>query len=437
MTTPDTFGRDLSRWLHEESEHRVPDHLSEVLVQTAATRQRPWWSSPERWLSMQATARFAPAAPRLYWLVLVGVVVGALIAAALLAGLGRPRLPAPFGPARNGDFVFSANGDIYRFDPADGSMEPLVIGESWDFGAAFSRDGTRLAFGRGVDPATVTPGADPGFVIALADADGTNVHEVTDTLLGNCWSDWSPDGRFDVFRTERPGGYGLLNVLDIERGTVETIDPGISVRCGPISYRPPTGAEIIFRGDSGTTHGVFAIHPDGTGFRQVNKEFPTCDCDTGLISPDGRYLVVDRWSTSGVVGMWLLDLETGDERRLPMPSRHFARGGTFSPDGTMIAFPMLHGIAPNQNAYQVAIAPIEGTENAQTLGPEIELPANGSDESFVSITFTPDGQQVIAAYPDDPASTNNTIWLLPIDGSPGREIGGGTFASLDIQRLAP
>ena len=56
MTTRDTFGRDLSRWLHEDAEHRVSDHLGEVLVRTAATRQRPWWSSPERWLPMDSVA---------------------------------------------------------------------------------------------------------------------------------------------------------------------------------------------------------------------------------------------------------------------------------------------------------------------------------------------------------------------------------------------
>ena len=35
MTTRDTFGRDLSLWLREEGEHRVPDHLAEVLVRSA------------------------------------------------------------------------------------------------------------------------------------------------------------------------------------------------------------------------------------------------------------------------------------------------------------------------------------------------------------------------------------------------------------------
>ena len=64
MSTNDMFGQELSTWLQEEGEHRVPDHLREVLVRTAATRQRPWWSSPERWLPMQTTLRLVPV-PRI------------------------------------------------------------------------------------------------------------------------------------------------------------------------------------------------------------------------------------------------------------------------------------------------------------------------------------------------------------------------------------
>ena len=298
---------------------------------------------------MQATARFAPAPPRLGWLVLVLLLVLALVATAILLGVGRPRLPNPFGPARNGDFAFSADGDIYRFDPTSGRQTPLITGPSWDFGAGFSRDGSRMTFGRlPGDPSKAPKDVDLGMIIMMANADGTNVRELTPSTYGNCWSDWSPDGQHLVFRTERPDPYGVLNVLDVDAGTFQTIDPGTSVRCGPIAYRPPTGAEIIFRGDDGYDHGVFAIRPTEAGFRRVNTERPACDCDTGGLSPDGRYMAIDRWDVTGIVRLWLLDLDTGSERRLPMPELHFARGGTFSPDGSTIAFPMLHRIGPDQ-----------------------------------------------------------------------------------------
>ena len=93
MTTNDVFGRNLSTWLHEDAEHHVPDHLAEVLQRTAATRQRPAWSSLERWLPMDTTLRPRtlplPSAGRL-------LLVAALLILAALAviAIGRMAIPA-------------------------------------------------------------------------------------------------------------------------------------------------------------------------------------------------------------------------------------------------------------------------------------------------------------------------------------------------------
>jgi dipeptidyl aminopeptidase/acylaminoacyl peptidase len=437
MTQHDGFDRTVATWLDGEAGQGSPDYLDDVLVRTARIRQRPAWSSLERWLPMQATARFAPAVPRVGGLVVVVALVLALIAVALFAGVGRTPLPAPFGPARNGDFAFSADGDIFRFDPVAGTRTALVTGAPWDFGTTFSRDGTRFAFGRlSGDPSQV-PDTELGMIVAVADPDGGRVRELTPYVYGNCWSDWSPNGHDLVFRTERPDHYGLLNVLNVDAGTVRTIDPGVSVRCSALGYRAPGGAEIVFRGDTATSHAIYAIHPDGTGLRVLNTEHPVCDCDTGVLSSDGRLLAVDRWDDGVAVRLWLLDLDSGTERRVALPDDHFARGGVFSPDSSLIAFPMLHRIGPRQNAYTVAVAPVDGSSPVRTLGPEIELPATDTDEAFASISFAPDGSALIVGYPDDPSSTTNSLWLLPLDGSIGRIVGSGTFASLEIQRRAP
>ena len=105
MTLNDGFERTVSDWLDEQAGHGMPGYLDEVLARTTRTRQRPAWSSLERWLpvdlstrrsmfarvDLDATHRIAP--PR------------------RLAHRGRrrargrfaPPLPAPFGLARNGD----------------------------------------------------------------------------------------------------------------------------------------------------------------------------------------------------------------------------------------------------------------------------------------------------------------------------------------------
>ena len=98
------FARFVSVWLDERAGSNSPGYLDEILARTLRTRQRPAWSSLERWLPMETTLRLN-AVPRFAWLFVVLTVV---IALALIAVVGsRPhKLPSLFGPARNGTIVF-------------------------------------------------------------------------------------------------------------------------------------------------------------------------------------------------------------------------------------------------------------------------------------------------------------------------------------------
>ena len=62
MTQHDGFDRTLSAWLDEQAGHGTPTYLGDVLARTIRTRQRPAWSSLERWLPVQMTfsGRLAP-----------------------------------------------------------------------------------------------------------------------------------------------------------------------------------------------------------------------------------------------------------------------------------------------------------------------------------------------------------------------------------------
>ena len=133
MTNDEQFGRSLSAWLDEEARSRVPAHLAEVLVHTTATRQRAWWSSPERWLPVQTTLRLSPA-PRVIWILVVLALVIALGAVgALVVGSRQHPLPPPFGPARNGVIVYGGlDLDIHALDLATGVTTSLVAGSEGD-----------------------------------------------------------------------------------------------------------------------------------------------------------------------------------------------------------------------------------------------------------------------------------------------------------------
>ena len=53
----DRFQQELPDILTAIAAPRMPDYVDDLLAQAAATRQRPRWTFPERWLPMGAIAR--------------------------------------------------------------------------------------------------------------------------------------------------------------------------------------------------------------------------------------------------------------------------------------------------------------------------------------------------------------------------------------------
>src|SRR6266516_1649044 len=106
MTQNDGFDRIVSTWLDDQAGRGAPDYLDEILVRTSGTRQRPAWSSLERWLPVQLTfaARLAPI-PRLAWAVAVLAMLVLAIVALVAAGVGQRHLPH-FGAAGNGQIAY-------------------------------------------------------------------------------------------------------------------------------------------------------------------------------------------------------------------------------------------------------------------------------------------------------------------------------------------
>ena len=193
MSANDPLARPLSAWLHEEAAYHVPDHLAEVLRQTAATRQRPAWSSLERWLPLDTTVRpHLVMLPRLGRVLLVAALIIALAALAIVAAGSYRRLPDPFGLAANGEIAYAADGDILVADP-DGTHDHAVVsGPSTDFAVAYTRDGTGLMFLRAVSPheATLMIAAPDGSRIRLDHAGAPDRRDLVRPVAG-----WSVAGR--------------------------------------------------------------------------------------------------------------------------------------------------------------------------------------------------------------------------------------------------
>lgn len=397
MTRNDGFGRTVSNWLDEEAQGGAPTYLDEVLVQTARIRQRPAWSSLERWLPVQATLRIAPV-PTVWFLVVLALIL-AFGAAVLVAG-SQPRLPEPFGLARNGSIAYGApDGDIHIIDPVRGVSSAVIAGPTIDLAPTFSRDGSRLIFARQADVAG-------RHLIVLAKADGSGSRRLTEPLTNLTWFAWSPDGTRVAVVSDLQDGPALW-VLDIDQMTTRVLSRGMEAEA--VQWRPD-GRDLVFRGlrpgPGPATYGLYLIGADGAGLRPIVPPTDSAagDWQSPALSPDGTRIIYTQWDEVGG-RLWVVGVDGGRVQKLafdgPLSSDYYAR---WSPDGKQIVFHRWSG-----ETFHLAVAPAGGGHAVQ-LGPGM-LQAQGA----ASAEFSPDGTNVIARYPD-----GSTRILGVTDGSEER-----------------
>lgn len=359
---------------------------------------------------------------------LVAAILLALLGALVLyAGSTQHRLPAPFGPARNGLLLTSADGDIFAIDPVTLAKHTVVGGDTFDFGPNFSRDGTKFMFLRGAP--SDCGRSDCGLMLMVANADGSGVRALTPGLRALDWQDWSPDGSQIAIDAATPTMKGhVLMVVNTDGSGTHTFDLGRPIH--EMSWLPPDGKEIVFRGEQlnpgDPPVGIFAVDVATGAVRQVVVRPPhsSDDFQSVAVSPDGTRIGYRDDGAAGGVREHIYDVRTGLDTILRGPLGQ--AGGGFSPDGSKLVF--VRGVPPDK--FQLMVAPVDGSRPATALGPVV---GQGSDgPSINNYSWTPDGTAILANYDAEKLGL-----LLPIDGSPPVELIRGDLALAGYQRLAP
>jgi dipeptidyl aminopeptidase/acylaminoacyl peptidase len=426
VNADDPFDRTVAEWLRLDPEHRVPEHLDAVLSATSSQRQRAAWRTAERWLP-EAFASRPRLVPATAFRAVAGFAVATLLLLAILAlaaGSRRP-LPPPFGLARNGAIVASANGDIFSIDATTRTATPLITGDALDFGPVFSRDGTKLLFLR--SPNLVPT---PGLALVVANRDGTSPREITRPVDGLDQVDWSPDGTRIVFLS-RVGGRGFINIVTADGGRLTTLDVGRPA--DQVAWLPPGGDEILFRGEqqigSDPPAAILAVRPDGSSLRAISVR-PAIDRNDNQdvnASPDGKVIAYRDAGAEHRFRVHLLEPATGRDRILEDPADTVGSGGAvFSPDGRNLIYLRWY----SDSSTQLVFGPVDGSGPWIPLGPHGPLGPDGP--TINNYWFTPDGTAVFANYDDEKLGR-----LLPVDGSPPSVLVRGDLASAAYQRLAP
>jgi Tol biopolymer transport system component len=398
MTTSREFERTVAAWLRDDADRSFPDQLDALLERTVATRQRAWWSSPERWLPMDTTftGRMSPTM-RPSWLLVVLLLVAAMVATIILVGSRQRPLPAPYGPAENGAILYSVNGDIYTAQANGQDARVLIGGDAIDHAPVISNDGTRFIFFRETSP--------DRFDLLAASIDGREIRKLLATPVERpTWADWSPDGD-EVLVLHVDAGRQRLSLV----ATDGSLD-GRQIETGGVAptwamWRPPDGREIVFGGVEHDRVALYVASADGAAVRAVAPAKP----DLGFyiaprLSPDGTR--VTYWHNQFVNAadhpegrkseVHVLDLRTGEDVRVGHdPTSRHELHPRFSPDGRSILFVRFNRIPDTATLHIVDADDSEGL--GRQIGPPQAWGVSGALEEPV-LEFSPDGSKVILSF---------------------------------------
>lgn len=404
MTAEQRFERVLPELLADLYPVSAPDYRDDLVRQIAATRQRPAWALPERWIPMTAIALSRPVRQAPWRTIgLVALLLLSIVAVALIAGSQR-RLPPPFGPARNGTVVFDQSGDIFLADPATGTQTLAISGPETDTAATFSRDGSKIAFLREVDGR---------LAMMIADERGRDVHELSTSVLAEFGNiEWSPDGT-SIMTNVVENGVRSIAIVPTDGAAARVLDVGMAAE-DPL-WMPPGGREILFRtpnplGDQ-FGYSLWIVGADGLSPRQlVPPAGGASDALDFAPSPDGRLVAYQQKDAAdGVQKLYVIPVAGGTPRKVTSLDSVFP---LWSPDGSWIAF-WSEG----------------GTYVVRADG---SMPERRVSRFKGGIRWTPDGHRLLLGAEGQPAA----LLIDPL-GSPDELVPWTSGSFGDWQRLAP
>jgi WD40-like Beta Propeller Repeat len=436
MTSDDRFGGTVSVWLEQRAGTGAPDYLDDILGRTARTRQRPGWTSIERWPPMDISASRTVLPSRfpvrsIALLAILGLLLVA-IAAVIVGGGSAQKAPPLFGPARNGPIIYSQNGDIVRLDPATGMTTTLIAGADTDVAPGYARNGQHITFLREL--------ADGSVAVVIAGTDGSDIRVLTDPLVNQDWGDFSADGtRMALINGIE--GQRAITMVATDGSPPRDLDLSADLEPQNAMFRGPDSTQLVFRGvdRSKDTVGIYAIGVDGSDLHPI---FETMRGVQGgyqlpITSPDGTKVTYTNFehdpdTGTGNLVIHVRDLATRADVTIPAPpdpvnpADQFTQGyATFSPDGTLLAFLRFVG----SDGYDLVVAPADGSDVGRKIGPTLSRTAQ--DEGPFR-EFTPDGLAVLWADME-----RGVVLKVPVDGSEPSTLpfDGGSMPG--IQRLAP
>jgi TolB protein len=182
--------------------------------------------------------------------------------------------------------------------------------------------------------------------IWVACADLTHQRRLTSLDKRSGWSVWSPDATRIAFDSDRedpyPADIHVINdvfTMAADGSDVRKVTDSVGESGDPAWS--PDGTVLVFEADRGSPseQGIYVANAsDGSGLRRITTLPAAFSQDRApRISPDGKHVLFTREESDLLSALFVVNLDGSDLRRIT--SSELQPGdGTWSPDGTKIAF---------------------------------------------------------------------------------------------------
>ena len=231
--------------------------------------------------------------------------------------------------------------------------------------------------------------------------DGGEAQKVTEAEEGVSGFDFSPDGRWLVYRSGEPGQEQLF---------------GISVADLPVGE-----AEQLTEGEAGIEQWDFS--PDGGRIYFVRPD--EFDEDEKLRLEEG-FTVDVKNATTPLSGLWSLDIVSGTESPMTTSGSYSVDGFTVSPDGRWISFAGGSTERYERNITQARLYTDQYL--LEVSSGQVERLTDNYEVGESGLSFSPDSRWIAFTAPDDMerySMTNSRMYVRAVDDRDGsfRKIG--------------
>lgn len=245
--------------------------------------------------------------------------------------------------------------------------------------------------------------------LAIMDANGENVQQLSNDHSLNTSVAWHPSGRSLLYTSYRNHVPDVFN-FDIASRMTRQITSGAALEVGSIFTRD--GGSILTSRSDGGGSDIVQLSLEGATMKRVTQSGGAIDVSPRL-SPDGSQIVFTS-SRGGGPQIYLMGSDGGGARRISFVSSNYCTSPAWSPKGDKIAF-----VCRADGGFNLFAANADGSS-------PLQLTSFGNNEDP---DWSPDGRYLVFSSTFGKGQAFG-LGLIRIDGSNIRELTtsrGGDF----------